>query len=142
MRGGGRTYHGLRVLPLAEEVDEEVVGVTFVEELREEIQVGHKRGLQDDGHVGSVEELDRVRALHSALGPILDRQIDAEALRINIRKMGSKIEDTKTVLADANINFGPEARTDDFPPSLVQHQSFRETYLFVSTAYSNQQNPY
>mmetsp|Transcript_57425 Transcript_57425/g.128203 ORF Transcript_57425/g.128203 Transcript_57425/m.128203 type:complete len:393 (-) Transcript_57425:510-1688(-) len=80
---GARGTHGLLVLPLAKHVDEEVVGVALVEQLREEVEVGDERRLQDDWHVGRVEELDRVGALHAALRAVLDRKVDAEALEVD-----------------------------------------------------------
>ena len=73
----------LILLPPAEPADEHVVREALVHELREEVEVGDKGGLQDDGHVGGVEELDGVRALHAALGSVLDRQVHAEALEVD-----------------------------------------------------------
>mmetsp|Transcript_50744 Transcript_50744/g.100971 ORF Transcript_50744/g.100971 Transcript_50744/m.100971 type:complete len:584 (-) Transcript_50744:49-1800(-) len=73
----------LLVLPPAEHVDEEVVGVALEEQLRKEVEVRDEGRLEDDGHVGGVEELDRVRALHAALGAVLDWQVDAEALEVD-----------------------------------------------------------
>jgi hypothetical protein len=44
-----------------------VAHIPLVEELREEVEVGHEGGLQDDGHVRRVEQLDRVRPLLPAV---------------------------------------------------------------------------
>lgn len=46
---------------------QKVAGVTVVQQLAEEVKVGHERRLKDDGHVGRVEQLDRVRPLLSAV---------------------------------------------------------------------------
>mmetsp|Transcript_34480 Transcript_34480/g.90737 ORF Transcript_34480/g.90737 Transcript_34480/m.90737 type:complete len:386 (+) Transcript_34480:534-1691(+) len=78
-----RRSRRLLVLPAAEPADEHVVRVALVEELREEVEVGDEGGLEDDGHVGGVEELDRVGALHAALRAVLDRQVDTEALEVD-----------------------------------------------------------
>lgn len=50
----------LALLPLTEDVDQEVGAEAAVQDLREEVDVGYDRRLQDDGHVGCVEELDVV----------------------------------------------------------------------------------
>lgn len=47
---------------------EEVASVTVVQQLAQEVKVGHERRLEDDGHVGRVEQLDGVRPL---LSPVL-----------------------------------------------------------------------
>ena len=52
---------------LGEKSHQEVAGVTVVQQLAEEVEVGHERRLEDDGHVGRVEQLDRVRPLLSAV---------------------------------------------------------------------------
>mmetsp|Transcript_14671 Transcript_14671/g.32200 ORF Transcript_14671/g.32200 Transcript_14671/m.32200 type:complete len:216 (+) Transcript_14671:50-697(+) len=52
----------VHLLPLAQKVDEHVGLEALVEELREEVEVGDERGLQDDGDVGGVEQLDGIRA--------------------------------------------------------------------------------
>lgn len=51
--------------------------------LRNEVEIGHKSGLENDWHVGGVEELDRVRALlaTSVLGP--DREHNSESLEVH-----------------------------------------------------------
>jgi len=48
------------LLPLSEQVDEHVGLKALVEELRDEVHVGDERGLENDGDVGSVEQLDGV----------------------------------------------------------------------------------
>jgi hypothetical protein len=44
-------------LPLSEKTDEEVSFEFLIENLREEIQIGNKGCLEDDGNVRSVEQL-------------------------------------------------------------------------------------
>ena len=58
----GGTLSTAHVLPHAKDADEEVSAVAAVEKLGEEVEVGHERGLEDDGDVGGVEELDGVQA--------------------------------------------------------------------------------
>ena len=77
---GGRVALHVVLLPFSEEGDEEVALEFAMENLREEVQVRDEGGLQDNGDVRSVEQLDRVRSLvatHSAGG---DSQFNAEAL--------------------------------------------------------------
>jgi len=67
------------ILPPSEKTDEEVARVTLVEKLGEEVDVRHESGLEDDGDVGGVEELDGVRALLAAVLLVLDGEVDTEA---------------------------------------------------------------
>eukprot|EP00962_Isochrysis_galbana_P018404 scaffold5311_cov120-Isochrysis_galbana.AAC.13 len=60
-----------------------VVREALVQQLRDKVDVGDEGRLQDDGHVGRVEELDRVGGLHAALRAVLDGQVDAEALEVD-----------------------------------------------------------
>ena len=48
--------------------------------LRDDVEVGDERRLQDDGDVGRVEQLDGVAAVLAAVAGRLDRQVHAEAL--------------------------------------------------------------
>ena len=50
--------------------------VPIVEQLREEVEIADESGLQNDRHVGGVEELDGVLALLSAELGVLDGQVD------------------------------------------------------------------
>ena len=52
-------------MPLSKEVDKEVTLELLGQDLREEVEVGHEGGLEDDGDVRSVEQLDWVRLLVS-----------------------------------------------------------------------------
>jgi len=54
--------------------------VALEEELGDEVEVGHQGGLQDDGHVAGVEELDGVGLLHAAPALAAHRQVHAEPL--------------------------------------------------------------
>ena len=51
----------VKVLPHTKELHEEVSTEFTVENLGEEVKIGHEGCLENDGDVGSVEELDRVR---------------------------------------------------------------------------------
>lgn len=57
-----------------------VLGEAAPEELGEEEQVGDEGGLEDDGHVGGVEELDGDGALVRRRLAAGDGELDAEAL--------------------------------------------------------------
>jgi hypothetical protein len=57
--------------------------VTLVQELGDEVQVGHKGGLEDDGHVGGVEQFDGVAALLATGTLVAHRQVHAEALEVD-----------------------------------------------------------
>ena len=70
-------------LPPAEQLHDEVGTVALVEQLRDEVEVGDQRALQDDGHVGGVEELDGVRALLAAGALVAHWQVHAEALEVD-----------------------------------------------------------
>lgn len=70
-------------MPLAQEPDQDVGGGAVVQELRNKVQVADQSRLQDDGHVGRVEELDGVRALLSSELLVLDGQVDAPPLEVN-----------------------------------------------------------
>lgn len=49
--------------------------------LRDHVEIGDERRLQDDRDVAGVEELDGVRAVLSTVARALDRKVDAEALK-------------------------------------------------------------
>ena len=68
------------IRPHAEQVDEEVAGELDREHLRDDIEVRHERGLQDDGNVRRVEELDGVRRILATVASRLDGEINAETL--------------------------------------------------------------
>jgi hypothetical protein len=73
----------LDLTPGTQEVDEEVGRESFVQELRDEVQVGNECGLQDDGDVAGVEQLDRVAATLTTLLLVLHRNVDTEALEVD-----------------------------------------------------------
>ena len=68
------------IRPHAEQVDEEVAGELDREHLRDDVEVRHERGLQDDGNVRRVEELDGVRRILATVASGLDGEINAETL--------------------------------------------------------------
>mmetsp|Transcript_17052 Transcript_17052/g.29342 ORF Transcript_17052/g.29342 Transcript_17052/m.29342 type:complete len:323 (-) Transcript_17052:390-1358(-) len=92
--GGGRgdvvgdASHGdglssLGILPLAQNAHEDVGGCAVVQELTHEVEVGHQGRLQDDGHVGGVEQLDGVCSLLSAVLLVLDGEDDPPSLEVD-----------------------------------------------------------
>ena len=80
---GDELASALGLLPATKELDQEVASVAFVQQLGDEVEVGHQRGLQDDGHVRRVEELDGVSLLHAAAALGRHRKVDPEALEVD-----------------------------------------------------------
>jgi hypothetical protein len=80
--GRGVASH-IVLLPLAEEAHEEVSFKLAMQHLREEVQVGHEGGLQDDWDVGGVEELHCVGRLVAAHPSAGELQLYLESLEIN-----------------------------------------------------------
>lgn len=66
--------------PGSKQVNQEVSTETSRQHLRDDIEVGHKGRLQDDGNVGGVEELDGVSVVLATVAGRLDGQVDPEAL--------------------------------------------------------------
>lgn len=69
--------------PNAKQIDEEITLEFNGQHLRDDVQVGDKGRLQNDGNVGSVEQLDWIAAVLAAITGALDGQIDAETLEID-----------------------------------------------------------
>lgn len=67
--------------PRAKQIHQEVATEAGGEHLRDDVQVGHQGGLQDDGDVGGVEELDGVGVVLATVASRLDGQVHPEALR-------------------------------------------------------------
>ena len=74
-------------MPPSEEANEEVALELAVQDLREEVQVAHKGGLQDDWDVAGVEELDGVRESLSTSALAVELKLDTEALRKRKKKL-------------------------------------------------------
>ena len=55
------------VLPLAEQADDEVASELLGQNLCEEVDVAHEGSLEDDGDVGSVEQLNGEGLLQATL---------------------------------------------------------------------------
>ena len=81
--GGNELAVTFAFLPATKELNEEVTTISLVQELRDEVEVGNQRRLQDDRHVGCVEELDGIVRNVATVLLRLDRQIDAEALKVD-----------------------------------------------------------
>ena len=79
----GNRVAPVHVLPLAQHAHQQEGLVPLVEYLREEVEVGHECGLQDNGDVGGVEELDRVGALLASDLLRADAQVHLEALEVD-----------------------------------------------------------
>lgn len=98
-----RTIAVVLLLPATEKLNNDVGGITLVQELGEEVQVGDESSLKDDRNVGGVEELDWVRALLTAVLGVLHWQIDTETLEVDDddedEDSGEQVEDVRQVLA-------------------------------------------
>lgn len=70
-------------LPNTKETNEQVVRETASQHLGHDEHVGSESGLQHDGHVGGVEELDGVRTALATEAVRLDGNFDAEALEVD-----------------------------------------------------------
>ena len=85
----GDTAHGVELstvlegLPDAEQLDKEVGGEARGEHLADDKDVGGERRLEHDGHVGGVEELDRVGSALATEAVGLDGDLDTETLEID-----------------------------------------------------------
>ena len=74
---------GFDVLPLTEEFNEEVCFVSFVKDLREEVQVTDQSSLEDNRDVGRVEELYRVGSVSSGLVLVSNFNLEFESLEVD-----------------------------------------------------------
>ena len=68
--------------PHSEQTDEKVWAKLAGHHLRNHVEIGDERALQDDGNVGRVEELDGVGAVLAAVLGRLDGEIDTETLYV------------------------------------------------------------
>mmetsp|Transcript_1989 Transcript_1989/g.4491 ORF Transcript_1989/g.4491 Transcript_1989/m.4491 type:complete len:302 (+) Transcript_1989:837-1742(+) len=73
----------VNILPLSEQTNQNVGRSTVVQELGDKVQVGNQSSLQNDRHVGSVEQLDGVGSLLSTVLLVLDRKFDSPSLEVN-----------------------------------------------------------
>lgn len=67
--------------PGAQQINQEIAAESGGEHLGDDVEVGDQSGLQDDGDVGGVEQLDGVGVLLPAVTSRLDGQVHPEALR-------------------------------------------------------------
>lgn len=131
------------LLPLAQQVDEEVSTELLGEDLREEIEVGDESGLQNDGDVRGVEKLDGVRLLVALHLSRRDGQLNSETLELNmvsnlnsirnvgwlwVRHLRKMISRTELALCVCSAN--RTALLHIIESHHVFH-SFRDTYLEV-----------
>src|SRR5205807_643695 len=79
-RHGLSAAAGVDLLPSSQQLHNDICAVALEEQLREEVQVGHERSLQDDRDVRSVEQLDRIAALLTTVLRVFHREIDTETL--------------------------------------------------------------
>lgn len=80
---GDRVTAHFDILPLAEKSDGEEVFESSVEELREEIEVGDQGGVEHDGDVGSIEQLNGEVGGVSLNTLFLDVEVDSETLEVD-----------------------------------------------------------
>ena len=69
--------------PNTEQPDENVIGKTAEEHLREDEDIGRQGGLQHDWHIGSVEEFDGVGSALSTEPVRLYRDLNTESLEVD-----------------------------------------------------------
>ena len=69
--------------PLADEFDEGRVRRLIVEHLGNEVDVRNEGSLEDDGHVGCIEQFDGVGTFHSTRFLKFDGQVDPPPLHVN-----------------------------------------------------------
>ena len=102
-RRGEKLGRALTRLPDSEELDKQVVREAGVQHLTDQEDIGRQSGLQHDGHVGGVEETDRVRTTHATLTSGLDRDLNTEALQVDHgsedQESGQQVHDVGQVLA-------------------------------------------
>ena len=60
--------------------------------MRNDVEIGDERRLEDDGNVGGVEQLDRIGAVLAAVAHRFDWQIHAETC--NFRKLNALLKIT------------------------------------------------
>lgn len=72
-----------RKTPFTQETNEEVTVEISVKNLREEVKVGNKSSLEDNGHVGSVEELNGIRLNGTSDSVVLEGNINLETLEVD-----------------------------------------------------------
>lgn len=81
--GGVELGRTLTRLPNTEKLDKEVVREARVQHLTDEEDVGAQSRLKHDGHVGGVEQANRVGTTHATLAGGLDRDLNTEALEVD-----------------------------------------------------------
>lgn len=67
--------------PGAQQADQQVATEAGRKHLGDDIQVGHQGRLEDNGNVGSVEQLDGVGVVLATVASRFDRKIHSEALK-------------------------------------------------------------
>lgn len=67
--------------PAPEQLDNEEISIALVQQLRDEVQVGDQGRLQNDRHVGGVEQLDGVLLLLAPPLLAADGQVHPEPLQ-------------------------------------------------------------
>ena len=71
------------VIPDSEQVYKEVSSKLDAEHLRYHVEIGDQGGLENDGYVGGVEELDGVAAVLTSVPGALDGQVHSESLEVD-----------------------------------------------------------
>eukprot|EP00968_Pinguiococcus_pyrenoidosus_P003040 scaffold180_cov311-Pinguiococcus_pyrenoidosus.AAC.22 len=101
-----------RRLPATQQAHEEEARVAAVQQLADEVHVGHQRRLQDDGHVAGVEELDGEGARVAALARVGQRQVHLPALEEDDHEEhqdgGQEVHEVGQVAAEERLSQGPQ----------------------------------
>jgi len=80
--GDGSTSH-FDILPLSNKLDKEVSLESFMEHLREEIEIRNKGSLQDNRDIRSVEQFNRVGSSVTSDFHVFDGEFNSESLEID-----------------------------------------------------------
>mmetsp|Transcript_7309 Transcript_7309/g.9886 ORF Transcript_7309/g.9886 Transcript_7309/m.9886 type:complete len:224 (-) Transcript_7309:826-1497(-) len=115
--------------PATKKLHKDVVAVTFEKQLRNEVEIGHQGRLQDDGHIRSVKQLDRVRSLLTTCALRSHGQVHAESLEIyhdqENQHSGKKVGHVRQILTIKGLFKGPNfVGTRDEKVEQSDHGSF------------------
>lgn len=70
-------------LPLTQKSHQEVPFEGFVQHLRNEVEVGNQRGLQDNGNVRGVEKFNGIGSHMASNLRVFERKVHSEPLEVN-----------------------------------------------------------
>jgi len=99
-------------LPDTQKVHEKVAAESRGQHLRDNVQVGDERRLEDDGDVRGVEELDGVASVVSSVSSRFDGKVDSKALEVDDdakdQDGGEEVHDVRQVLSVERLSESSE----------------------------------